>query len=88
MDLLKSVDEYALAHDLIKVALFNVLVHVAMEIQYNNSRELFGMKFLYQLLFVEIGFALFYIFLEPKVKQFFDEKKAASLKKNALAKKA
>ena len=40
MDYLKGVDKYGLAHDLIKVALFNILVHVAMEIQYNNSRDL------------------------------------------------
>jgi hypothetical protein len=77
---LTGVNKYGLAHDLIKVALFNILVHVAMEIQYNNSRDLFGHKFLYQLLFVEAGFALFYIFVEPKVKAYFDEKIAAAKK--------
>ena len=80
MEYLKGVDKYGLAHDLIKVALFNILVHVAMEIQYNNSRDLFGIKFLYQLLFVELGFALFYLFVEPKVKAYFEEKKAAAKK--------
>jgi hypothetical protein len=75
-----AVDKYGLAHDLVKVALFNVLVHVAMEIQYNNSRDLFGHKFIYQLLFVLAGFAIFYLVVEPHIKAYFNALKKAVAK--------
>ena len=76
MDLSK-IDRYGLAHDLVKVALFNILVHVAMEMQYNNSRDLFGTKFVFQLIFVLAGFAIFYLFVEPHIKAYFDALKKA-----------
>lgn len=69
-----KVDKYGLAHDLIKVALFNVLVHISMEINYNDSKGLFGKHFIVQLLVTLIGFTLFYLFAEPHIKAYFATK--------------
>jgi len=66
-----DVDKYGLTHDLIKVAFFNILTHIAMELTYNESKDLFGAKFLFQLSFVLMGFALFYLFVEPHVKKYY-----------------
>jgi hypothetical protein len=82
-----KVDKYGLAHDLIKVALFNILVHISMEINYNESKGLFGTHFLVQLLITLIGFTLFYVFIEPHVKAFFSSKKKQS-KKSKKSKKS
>jgi hypothetical protein len=70
-----QVDKYGLTHDLIKIGLFNIILHVAIEYQYNQFKDLFGYKFFYQLFFIELGFALFYIFLEPHVKQYYKKNK-------------
>lgn len=79
-----KVDKYNLAHDLIKVTLFNILVHISMEINYNDSKGLFGQHFLVQLLVTLIGFTLFYLLIEPHVKAYFSAKK----KQDKKAKKA
>jgi hypothetical protein len=63
-----KVDKYGLTHDLIKVALFNILAQLAMSFQYKDV-ALDG-KFVFQLLFVLAGFALFYLFVEPHIKQY------------------
>ena len=69
-----KIDKYGLTHDLIKIGLFNIVLHIAIEVQYNQSRDIFGYKFLFQLFFIELGFALFYIFLEPKIKEYYSKK--------------
>jgi hypothetical protein len=66
-----QVDMHGLTHDLIKIGLFNIILHIAIEYQYNQFRDLFGYKFFFQLFFIELGFALFYIFLEPKVRKYY-----------------
>jgi uncharacterized membrane protein len=82
-----KIDKYGLAHDLIKVALFNILVHISMEINYNDSKGLFGQHFLVQLLITLTGFTLFYVLIEPHIKAYFSTKKKQS-KKSKKSKKS
>lgn len=82
-----KVDKYGLAHDLIKVSLFNILVHVSMEVNYNDSKGLFGTHFLVQMLVTLLGFTLFYILVEPHLKAFFSSKKKQAKKAKKQAKK-
>ena len=73
MDILSGVDKYSLAHDLIKVALFNVLVHVAVGTR--DGAPLFDYKFLYQTFFILLGFAIYHVVLDPRVKAYFASKR-------------
>jgi len=81
-----KVDKYGLTHDLIKIGLFNIILHIAMEYQYNEFRDLFGYKFIFQLFFIELGFALFYLFIEPTIKEYWKKKAKKSSSKKSSSK--
>ena len=73
MDILSKVDKYSLTHDLIKVALFQTLLHLALS--HRDSTPIFDYKFLYQTFFILLGFATYHIFVDPRVKDYFASKR-------------
>lgn len=59
------IDKKSLIHDLTKVFIFNFSAHIMSVIYFKE--EFLNQKFILILLAIELGFALFYIFLEPGV---------------------
>jgi hypothetical protein len=59
------IDKKNMTHDLIKVALFNLCAHIVSVLYFKE--EFLNHKFLIILFAIELGFALFYIFLEPGI---------------------
>ena len=68
MDLSK-VDKKALVGDLVKVATFNIVAHALMSYKYGD--ELFNEKFVYSLIFILIGFAIYHVVLDKHVISYF-----------------
>ena len=59
------IDKKSMVHDLVKIALFNFCAHIVSVLYYKE--EFLNHKFLIILFAIEVGFALFYIFLEPGI---------------------
>ena len=59
------IDKKNMIHDLIKIALFNICAHIASVIYFKE--QFLNHKFLIILFAIELGFAIFYIFLEPGI---------------------
>ena len=86
MDLSK-VNKKDLFSDLVKVATFNIVAHVLMGLRFDEP--LFSEKFIYSLLFILIGFTVYYVVLDPHVVSLFNKLKAGvKSAKNKIAQKA
>jgi hypothetical protein len=68
----KKVNKKALVEDLVKVATFNIVAHVLMSIKYGD--ELFSDKFVYSLIFILIGFTVYHVLLDSRVRSLFKTK--------------
>jgi hypothetical protein len=69
-----SVNKKALIGDLAKVATFNLVAHFLMSLRFNEP--LLSEKFVYSLVFILLGFAVYHYFLDVHVNNFFDKKAA------------
>jgi hypothetical protein len=72
MDLSK-VDRKGLIIDLVKVATFNIVAHILMNMRYGDP--LFNEKFIYSLVFILAGFVFYHIFVGPRLEAELNKKK-------------
>lgn len=60
-----KVNKKALIIDLTKVACFNIVAHILMNMRYGEP--LFNEKFIYSLAFILAGFAVYHVFIAPRL---------------------
>jgi hypothetical protein len=60
-----KVNRKDLITDLVKVATFNVVAHILMNMRYGEP--LFNERFIYYTTFILIGFATYHIFIAPRL---------------------
>jgi hypothetical protein len=63
-----KVDKKSLMSDLVKVATFNIIAHVLMGSTYNEP--IFSEKFVYSLIFILLGFAVYHVFIHRRLMKF------------------
>jgi hypothetical protein len=59
-------DKKALVSDLLKVATFNIVAHYLMHVRFGDA--LFDEKFIYSLVFILLGFALYHVVIAGYIK--------------------
>ena len=77
-----TVDKKGLISDLIKVATFNIVAHILMSSSYNEP--IFGEKFVYSLIFILLGFAVYHVFIHKRLMNlvaFYEMAKTVAVKK-------
>jgi|UniRef100_A0A6C0H1B6 hypothetical protein len=60
-----KVDRKGLIIDLVKVACFNIVANILMSVRYNEP--LLNEKFVYSLVFILTGFAVYHLFIGPRL---------------------
>lgn len=63
-----KVNKRDLISDLVKVATFNIVAHVLMGSTYNEP--MFSEKFVYSLIFILLGFAVYHVFIHRRLMDF------------------
>jgi len=60
-----KVNKKDLITDLVKVAIFNIVANILMNVRYQEP--LLGEKFIYSLVFILTGFAIYHILVAPQL---------------------
>lgn len=75
----KNLDKTGLITDLVKVATFNIVANILMNLRFGEP--LLDQKFLYSLVFILVGFAAYHIFLHRRVVKLVDRHLSESAKR-------
>jgi hypothetical protein len=65
-----KVDKKALFSDLVKVATFNIFAHLLISSTYNEP--LFAEKFVYSLVYILMGFAVYHVLIHKHLMKFIE----------------